>query len=479
MTQVVHKDIEVTEKASTTTTQVLSNSIVQAIILLEGFVTISLEILTIRQLIPVVGNSVIVTSLIIGIFLLFLAYGYRKGGFHDDNYHKILKNNFTLAAMGLGIGLSYVFIGKFFYVAGLLLKTSVLIPLILYLLLITAPLVYLLGQTVPITLNLCKPELRVGTIGGKVLHISTLGSFLGAILTTLLLMNWLGVAWTVFINFLVLAMLVIFLMDIRKEWFRFLLLIVFAVIIFMLNVVKEKNLFVLTNNYANYQVMNNVYLPPDRLGKIFLINDAASSFITPTNQAFPYIELMRKVLFTDLNLHNKNILLLGAGGFSLSAGQDPSNHFTYVDIDKQIRQVTEQHFLPKINGNFVADDARHFLINNSQRYDAVVVDTYNSKIVIPAHLLTYEYFLAIKKILNDDGVMLVNVFGRPTLDDNYSKRVDNTIRAVFANCMAIPLRYSEKLTNIIYVCKKTRNEKDKNIYTDDLNRSTWDYFNIQ
>ena len=43
------------------------------IIFLEGFVSISVEILAIRQLIPMVGNSVIVTSLIIGIFLLFLA----------------------------------------------------------------------------------------------------------------------------------------------------------------------------------------------------------------------------------------------------------------------------------------------------------------------------------------------------------------------------------------------------------------------
>lgn len=60
------------------------------IILLEGFVTISLEILTVRQLTPVMGSSVIVTSLIIGIFLLFLALGYRRGGEHCDHYLSIL-----------------------------------------------------------------------------------------------------------------------------------------------------------------------------------------------------------------------------------------------------------------------------------------------------------------------------------------------------------------------------------------------------
>lgn len=50
------------------------------IIVVEGFVSIATEILTIRQLLPVAGGSVIVTSIVIGIFLLFLAMGYQHGG---------------------------------------------------------------------------------------------------------------------------------------------------------------------------------------------------------------------------------------------------------------------------------------------------------------------------------------------------------------------------------------------------------------
>src|SRR3990167_1675302 len=84
------------------------------IIFLEGFISISVEILTIRQMVPVVGNSVIVTSLIIGIFLLFLAIGYYRGGFYRENYTKILQRNFLLSAVFLGLGLSYFFIRIFF-----------------------------------------------------------------------------------------------------------------------------------------------------------------------------------------------------------------------------------------------------------------------------------------------------------------------------------------------------------------------------
>ena len=84
------------------------------ILLLEGFVTISVEVLTIRQLIPVVGNTVIVTSLIIGVFLLFLALGYYRGGFYRANYRQVLIKNFIFAMLLLGFGLSYYFIEHVF-----------------------------------------------------------------------------------------------------------------------------------------------------------------------------------------------------------------------------------------------------------------------------------------------------------------------------------------------------------------------------
>ena len=150
------------------------------IILLEGFVTISVEILTIRQLMPVVGNSVLVTSLIIGVFLLFLAYGYKRGGDYTSGYREKLQSNFTIAAVLTGTGLSYTFITFFFGGAYYFLKMYILVTLTAYLLLVIAPIVYLLGQTVPITVNLFKHENEksIGAISGKVLHLSTMGSFL-------------------------------------------------------------------------------------------------------------------------------------------------------------------------------------------------------------------------------------------------------------------------------------------------------------
>ena len=124
----------------------------------------------------------------------------------------------------------------------------------------------------------------------------------------------------------------------------------------------------------------------------------------------------------------------------------------------------------------VADDARHFIQTTHKKFTAIVADAYSNTLSIPSHLLTQEYLIQIKKHLVDDGFMIFNSISKPTLDDAYSKHIDNTIRSVFKNCMVIPATYSSQITNILYVCKNSLNQFDQTIYTDNLNRSTTESF---
>jgi spermidine synthase len=447
--------------------------LIYLIVLLEGFVTISFEILTIRQLIPIVGNSVVVTSLIIGVFLLFLAYGYRKGGSYQKDHTAVLKKNFILAALGLGVGLSYIFMSYFFSFAHQLFPHTTLLPLTLYLLLVVAPVVYHLGQTVPITLNLWRKYSSIGLMGGEVLHLSTIGSFLGATLTALLLLNYFGVGWSVFLNFVILIGLALVLTNIKKEYLKLLSICVLSGFIFWINVVFERSFFVTTNNYANYQVKTP---EPDKLAKILIINDSYSSYIDDKKKSFAYMELIKKIIFDSLKVENKKILVLGAGGFTLSAEKTNGNEFFYVDIDPSIREIVKEHFIESPKGKFFADDARHFVNTVPDRFDVVVNDTYSNGQAIAAHLLTKEYFAGIKNVLNLGGVAIFNIIARPTLEDAYSKRVDASIRSAFKNCAVIPMDYSDAPTNMIYVCKKSRFEEDKTVYTDDVNNAALDFF---
>lgn len=451
--------------------------ILLAIILIEGFVSISVEILTIRQLIPFVGNSVIVTSLIIGVFLLFLAIGYWRGGQYTDNFHQVLKNNFTKAALFLGLGLSYVFCMLFFYGTQTYLGLHLLLSLTLYLLLILAPTIYWLGQTVPITTNLFRLETTVGAISGKVLFLSTVGSFFGAIGTTLLLFNFFGIAATVVINYLLLVFLILILYSSTgKDIFRFSVMMALALLVHYLNIHVENVIFVKTNNYANYRVQENFQLG-DETGRVFVVNDSLSSFLNDNNQGAQYIELIKKLLFKDLGLKQKSFLVIGAGGFTLSAESDYGNQFTYLDIDSAIKPLAEKYFINDIKGRFITADARVFLKNQPQTFDVIVSDAFNNRNAVPAHLLTKEYLHLIHQRLKRQGLAVFNIIANPLLSDDYSKRIDNTLSAVFPNCMKVPTQYHDQLTNIIYICQTSALESEAMVYTDDKNPLTMDFFN--
>lgn len=447
-----------------------------AIILIEGFASIAIEILTIRQLLPVAGGSVVVTSLIIGIFLLFLALGYEKGGRVKQDHYRILQQNFFLVALWSGVGMSYIFIRYFFDYVSVMTGSQVIYPLIIYLLLILAPMIYLLGQTLPITINMVKQDHHAGAIAGKALGLSTLGSFLGAVFTTLVLMHFFGVAWTVFIVFALLMFLSVILCKSRLDiYLSVLLTSSVGILVFILNVNTEMQLFSLTTNHANYQLLdaNNSSMKAGQ--RMLLINDVRSSFVDNQNHAFPYIESMRKALFTDLKLKNANILVLGAGGFTLSLQDTGKNNFTYVDIDGRIKNVVEPRFINKIKDKLVINDARNFLNTSSQVYDAIITDVYSDYKAIPAHLLTYQFMQNIHEHLSPNGYALFNIIANPTFKDAYSKRIDNTIRSAFGSCIASPVAFQDRYTNIIYICSK-QDKKDNIVYVDNLNNSTFDAF---
>lgn len=447
------------------------------IILVEGFASIAIEILTIRQLLPVAGGSVIVTSLIIGVFLLFLALGYEKGGRVKHELHRVLRRNFFIAGVWSGIGLSYIFIIYFFALVQTSTHSQIIYPLITYLLVILAPSVYWLGQTLPITMNIVRQNHSAGVIAGKALGLSTIGSFLGAVLTTLILMYYLGVAWTVFIVFLSLMLLSFLLSQTASSGAtKIIMIAVAATLVYYVNVSTEKSIFVLTDNYANYQILNSSNSKLKNGEKILVINETLSSFTDNQHNAFRYIEQLRKMIYQDLSLHNANILVLGAGGFTLSNGQPDSNQFTYVDIDKNIKKVVVPGFIDRIKDQIVFDDARNFLNTSKQKYDVIVTDVFSDYKAIPAHLITHEFMQTIKDHLTPNGHAMFNIIARPMFDDAYSQRIHNTISSVFGACTVIPMDYHDKVTNIVYACANHSRKHDRVVYVDNLNNSTTDSF---
>lgn len=440
------------------------------ILLLEGLASSGLQMITIRQTVPFVGSSVLTTSIIISCFLAALALGYYWGGQQrPERYAKALTTNLICSIALFGIGLSYSFVSFFFLsIAELTPAVPVLnnplIHLFVFSLLVMSPLVFFLGQTVPLLLHTSNNDTTKSQATGNATALSTIGNVLGCLVTSLLMMYFLGVGYSIFINCLILAFCLVFLLDRRSPRANY--PIIFAaitmVVTYYLNVKIPDHIFETTTPYSNF------YVSDDKDGKRLIINRSSASFLGKSNsKGWPYIESIKEGLFSG-DVKGKNILVLGAGGFTLSAEKTQGANFIYVDIDPEIKPVAEEHFLNRpINGQFIAHDARNFLLTDKRQWDVIVVDLYSNAATIPMHTSTYEFFSLVDKRLEPNGQAILNIAANPRLSDDYSFNMDHTIRSALTRCITDITSYDNELVNIIYFCSKSNSAPVASLYKDD------------
>jgi len=459
------------------------------IILIEGFFTLSLELLVIRQVVPFVGNGTEMVSIIISSVLLPLSIGYYYGGkrystlFKKNNKTKIrniLTKNIYIIVTLSGIGFSYIlmhFYFKNFPINNLMIALSVY--LIFFLVFPT----FLLGQTVPLISNYFSSK-EMSKITGKILFISTAGSFAGSIITVLILMRFIGVSNTLlFIE----ALLLILVILISKEKIKsiFLTLFIFTIIF----VLKSISIQGFNIEYENKY--NTVMIKTKGKRTILSINNSGSSSTENNNTHFyKYINVINNIL---KNEKDKNILVIGAGGFT-AGFNDLKNKYTYIDIDPDLKKISEEKFLKekiKKNKKFIPTEIRAFLKNDKNKYDVIIVDAYSNIVSIPMSLVTREFYSELKDSLTENGYIISNIISDPYLISDFSRNMDNTFRTVFNTVVYFPLINIEKdklesisklknkeklkLTNNIYILRDIN--KSKKIYTDDKNSASFDTLN--
>lgn len=438
--------------------------LIYAIVFIEGFCSLGAEVIALRRLLPHIGSSIVVTAPTIGLFLLALALGYAAGARIAGNYTAVVGRNFLIAAGLAGLGLSGTTVDALFAhlqpapLAYLLFIGGVLCPL-----------AWLLGQTVPILTNLMRHQ-RAGEASGLALYWSTLGSFLGSLVLSLLVMQWLGVSAAVFACALGLASGCLLLAGPRLK--------MTASVGLVIGLAAALNFYhtpTADTAYADYQVAP-VDLPTQRNPRAFWVNNSLASLLDdsePPNYT-RYIAHLRHTLLDELAYRDKDILVLGAGGFTLSH-REPLNHYTYVDIDPAIKAIAEREFLHQpARGEFIADDARRFVASSERRFDAVVVDVFSSHTSIPGHLVTREFWADTRRVLRPDGALLVNLILDGKLETPYARNLLTTIDSVFGRCAVEVLHKGKPLANVELTCFASSQSSTNNIYRDEKNRADLD-----
>ncbi len=442
----------------------MSPLLIYLIVFIEGFCSLGAEVIALRRLVPHVGSSIVVTAPTIGFFLLALALGYAAGARVAERYIAVVGRNFLMAAALCGLGLAGTTVEAIFvHLQPLPLAYLFFVGAIL------CPIAWLLGQTVPILTNLMK-HARTGEASGLALYWSTLGSFLGSLSLSLLVMQWLGVSAAVLACALILlaGSLVLAWRDLKMAVFAGLT----AILSLGLNLQQQ---ITAETAYADYRI-GPVTLAGQLNPRAFWINESLASLIDdsePPNYT-RYIRHLRQVLLDDLGFRDRDILVLGAGGFTLSH-REPLNHYTYVDIDPKIRAIAERDFLREpIRGEFIADDARRVVATTERRFDAVVVDVFSSHTSIPGHLVTREFWADTRRVLKPDGVLLANLILDGKLETPYARNLLATIESVYGRCAVDVLHKAKTVANVEVACFASSQPGTTGIYRDELNRADLD-----
>ena len=309
-------------------------------------------------------------------------------------------------------------------------------------------------------------NLRTGEASGYALYWSTLGSFLGSVSLALLVMQWLGVSAAVLVCALLLAVGSLLLGSAGWRPRGAALgaaLLAGGINLFPPNRVED-------TAYADYAVAP-VTLPEHTNPRAFWVNNSLASLLDDSEppRYARYVQHLRRILLDDLALRGKTVLVLGAGGFTLSH-REPSNRYTYVDIDPKIREIAETRFLKApIRGEFIVDDARRYVRATATRYDAVVVDVFSSHTSIPGHLVTREFWQDARRALAPEGVLLANLILDGKLETPYARNLLATIESVFGRCGVDVLHRGQPLSNVIVSCQAGGQPSRDTPYSDERN----------
>lgn len=283
----------------------------------------------------------------------------------------------------------------------------------------------------------------------------------GLLISTFILLNRVVGSWLIFFDTCLLIGCVIVLMkNFLEEIVTSSLIIAILVVGFAVNIQASGSLKLRTE----YRAINDLRFPT-AAPHVSIGENLFSRLDLQTKNQYPYLPLIKQILDHNSKTKNQNVLVLGTGVYQFAKLDNSKIHFTYLDDAHNTLPSACTYLSILSKGNNLVVGKEHSLANQTRKFNVVIANVFPNNQAITPMLLSYQYLLEIRGVLSDDGVAIINALARPTLSDLYSKRVDNTIRAVFPSCMGIPLAYNNQLTNIIYVCQKSDEERDNTIYS--------------
>ena len=428
---------------------------------IEGFSTLAVEVIAIRLAIPVVGSSVTLTGVMLGVVLLALSAGYWRGGELSARWdiaqtRTALARNLLLAAVlygALAFPLEATLLEKFLD-AGLGLPLAIGVTATLLFLL---P-IYLASQTVPMLAELINVDGKAGKASGRVLFFSTIGSVAGGIVTPVWLFPNIGVARSAYV---VCGLLAGIAGAMAIGHFRAVKILgagaagLAAIVSARTLAATDSGVFSFDSAYQSFRLVEE-RAGNGRAERILMMSGGRASGIYADNgeTSFEYVREAERAL---AETKPATVLVIGAAGFTFP--RDAANfpgvrQVDAVDVDPVVREVAERKFLRQplpANVRFLPLSARYAvrkLRADGAHYGFTLVDAYFGK-GIPDELVTVEFFKDLRLVSERTAV---NVQMDRPMESAFAKNVLASFREAFGAVWVKDVRLAREdsdLTNIL------------------------------
>ena len=451
-----------------------------------GAVVMIYEIVGSRIVSPFIGTSTYVWTSLIGVILASLSLGYWLGGRFADKHPDLKILAGVIFAAGGLISLT-VLIKELVLVAVASAPTGLEIKSILVSILLFGPASVALGFVTPYAVKLRMLSLEdSGKTVGRLYALSTVGSIAGTFAAGFFLIPFVGSVRTLYIVAGVLIALSLLLAPLAFTKANFSVLILFVLSIagsessayftWMSSELRD-----IDTEYSRIQVFRTTEPATGRPMRVMATDPhyiQSAVYLDGDDLALKYAPFYH--LIRHFRPGFRRTVMIGGAGYAFPRdylGTYPDATIDVVEIDPQMTRIARDHFRlvddPRLAIHHA--DGRVFLNQTADaKYDAALVDAFGSLFTIPYHLTTLEAVRNISRVLDDDGVAIVNVGGsiRGRTSKFFQAEIA-TYRAVFPNVFVfkvIPDHADERTQNLMIVACKSNCDRTPDSTDADISR---------
>ncbi|HZS04589.1 MAG TPA: fused MFS/spermidine synthase [Blastocatellia bacterium] len=386
----------------------------RAAVLIGGASVMVIEILGSRVLAPVFGTTLHVWSALITVTLAALAVGYAIGGRLADRRPGSGPLMTVMAVAGVALLLADLItkpVLQMAYAVGMIGGTFISATLLFL------PALLLLGMVSPMAVRAAADHERLGRSVGNLYALSTVGSVVGSLAVSLLLIPNVGVHTAMAATAIALGVVPLFhLATGTKRHLAALFFIIFALAVTWARVAGAE---------ADGEVMykNEIHRVTER------VPSAYGDLVVTDHQGTRYLFLngvqqgsLRDGLSGAMYIYGlqrlatlrgipKSVLIWGLGpGMLARALAEAGSQVTVIEIDPASERVARKYFGLPDSVKVIIGDARTETLRLREKYDVIIVDVFNGD-TPPFHLVTREAFESLRERMAPQGLIAINFVG--------------------------------------------------------------------